>query len=907
MKSFALTIRPIAFLAVIFCLLLLGTQPLHAQQTVSFPNFSSTANLRVNGNAAVVTATLNDQNVRVLRLTPSADGQVGSAWYATSLSLKSGFTTTFTFRLSNPGGIGAADGIAFVIQNGSFQANGTSGSLAIGDPNFSGGGAIGFQDLTHSVAVEFDTFENAGPGPNNDISGNEVGIQSCGAAANTADHGFCNFGLVDPSSGGFDPPIILTDQNVHVAVITYTPSGLCELVVCPGHLTITLDGQQVLSSAFNLASLGLDPNQDAFVGFTAATGAGEEDQDILSWSFTSTQSQVTGAPISGDNLTQTITFNNNFEGLNGDQYILDYTNASATITANSNATPFITNQQITPADWSTFVRGTPFATTTCIPINGANGNCTAKKQVCTLSPGDTTPSGDKCPQSSDRNILLSARFDAPTITDPATVFGVVEGTDDWAGGVCGFVPGSPEGPFPCPQGGLVEFKGPGEYTGRRGGASTNSTYTWVVGVRPPSTAVTGFVNGAGWTKVASPSGTFTSNPATLLNPSNPSDPINNGMTVAPIDSITYGTNASSGGLPSTTLPVPNDVTIFNPNASSPGTPQSMGSSSFCPNTITPTTVANPFPQTVQVGPFADGSSNVLHYFTRDCAGTEELSFTSDKTNPAIPVWSTNFKAITINVDLTKPDISSGPALSPAPANNNGVPNSYLLNQAVTATYTCRDKLPSGGGLASGLATCNSTGVPGAPTSATFTKPVGTSASGSFNFTVAGPTDVAGNIGLPASAPYTVVDQPVNLDLFYLATPKVKPGTTLTYFIAALNLTQKNIAAGVTVTNMAPAGTTVVSAIFDKISCLGGICSIPKKGTACTIGAATPNGTPITCNIGSLAPLNTFTGTGILIVVKVPANAPLNSVLTDTATALSLNRDSDGRDNSITINTVVKNN
>jgi uncharacterized repeat protein (TIGR01451 family) len=254
------------------------------------------------------------------------------------------------------------------------------------------------------------------------------------------------------------------------------------------------------------------------------------------------------------------------------------------------------------------------------------------------------------------------------------------------------------------------------------------------------------------------------------------------------------------------------------------------------------------------------------------------------------------------VDLTKPFISSGPTLSPAPANNNGVPNSYLINQPVTASYTCMDPLPAGGGLASGLATCNSSPVAGAPSSATFpNQPVTTSAAGSFNYTVAAPTDVAGNVGLPASVPYTVVDQPVNLDLFYAAPYKVKPGATLTYFIAAVNLTQKNTASGVTITDIAPANTTVVSAVFEKISCSFFGCSIPNRGTLCPV-----SGNVITCNIGSLAPFNTFTGVGVIITVRVPAITPLNTVLTDTATATSLNRDIDGRDNSVTINTIVKN-
>jgi uncharacterized repeat protein (TIGR01451 family) len=193
-------------------------------------------------------------------------------------------------------------------------------------------------------------------------------------------------------------------------------------------------------------------------------------------------------------------------------------------------------------------------------------------------------------------------------------------------------------------------------------------------------------------------------------------------------------------------------------------------------------------------------------------------------------------------------------------------------------------------------------VPG-PFTASVNQPVATSSTGSFAFTVAGPKDVAGNIGNGSQPiPYTVVDQAVNLDLFYVAPSKVKPGSTLTYFIAAVNLAQKNVASGVTITDIAPPGTTVVSAVFDKISCSIFGCSIPNKGTLCPV-----SGNVITCSIGSLAPFNTFTGVGVIITVKVPAITPLNTVLSDTATATSLNRDTDGRDNSVTISTIVKNN
>jgi uncharacterized repeat protein (TIGR01451 family) len=876
MKSLQSTLRLVAPLVVVFCFLCADSQSLQAQQTFSFPDFSSHANLRINGNAAVAT------DAHVLRLTPAMTGQDGTAWYATSLSLKSGFTTTFTFRFTGAPAVpanccGAADGIAFVIQNGSFP-NLSNGSLAQ-DPSAAGGG-IGFQGLTHSLAVELDTFCNPQNSDtcigNNFSSANEVAILSCGSDANSASHALCGINLANVAT-----PI--ADGGMHTAVITYTPPGDC--TECLGTLAITLDSLPVLSTNFNLANLGLDPEQDAFVGFTAATGAGFENQDILSWSFNASQTGNTIDPGVPGSLIQTFHFGG-AEGSNQvDDYDFNYSIASQaeSLTVQPGTTPFITNLQITPADWPAFVNGTPFATTMCIPINGANGNCTAKRQVCTISPGDT-PTGDKCPQSTVRNILLSADFDAPAFPD-GTIFGATEATDDWPGGACTFPSGEAENGKSCPQNTLVSFTGPGQYTGRRGGASTNSTGVIYTNLIPPTTTVTGFVNSAGWTNSTSPTGFFTGNPPQL-----PASNTNN-MTDPPVASITYGVNnlpADQPTLHPTDLPITGDIVIPNP-AACPATLTNVQQPPFGPNQVT------------LLGPtFMDGTTHQLHYFTTDCSTTEELKFTKD---PTTHNWSTSFNSLTIKVDLTNPTVSSGPTLSPAPTTNNGVPNSYLINQPVTATYTCTDPPPSRGPLPpSGLATCNSFPVAGALPSATFSnQPVATSAAGSFNYTVAGPTDVAGNIGLSASVPYTVVDQPVNLDLFYLAPSKIKPGSNLTYFIAAVNLTQKNVASGVTITDIAPAGTTVVSAVFDKISCSFFGCSIPNRGTSCSVSINV-----ITCNIGSLAPFNTLTGVGVVIVVKVPAATPLNTVLSDTATATSLNRDSDGRDNSVRITTIVKN-
>ena len=100
-------------------------------------------------------------------------------------------------------------------------------------------------------------------------------------------------------------------------------------------------------------------------------------------------------------------------------------------------------------------------------------------------------------------------------------------------------------------------------------------------------------------------------------------------------------------------------------------------------------------------------------------------------------YTTNLFSAQIGVDSIPPTIT--PTLSPAPTTNNGVPNSYLINQLVTATYACTD-LPSAS--ASGVASC-------APGSTLDTSTVGTH---SFSVTA---TDVAGNTG-SATVSYTVV-------------------------------------------------------------------------------------------------------------------------------------------------------
>jgi len=213
----------------------------------------------------------------VLRLTPNATFTAGSAWYNTQQPVSGAFSTTFTFQLSGSTntGYGPADGFAFVIQNSALTALGPDGcGLGFGDS--STGCAPSTGGIPQSLAVEFDTFQNTDD-PNN----NHVAIQSCLTGPNSIDviGGPCKI-ADNPNLTSLPVPVTLADGNVHTVQITY--SGPATKL-----LDVILDGNDLFPDGvfFDMTTISLNSG-NAWVGFTAATGGGDDNQDILSWTFT---------------------------------------------------------------------------------------------------------------------------------------------------------------------------------------------------------------------------------------------------------------------------------------------------------------------------------------------------------------------------------------------------------------------------------------------------------------------------------------------------------------------------------------------------------------------------------------------------------------------------------------------
>jgi hypothetical protein len=230
----------------IACLVLLSRDP----SDVAF------AELRTAGSA----------NVRngILRITSSKQMQSGAAWRVNRVPVRDGFESDFVFRISDRKGLGpGADGFAFVIQN--------SGPTALAGRGASGGFAFGHNirdvnrpGIENSLAVFFDTFQN-------DIDPSDNSISIC----TNGSRGQMTWPppqlAINPN-----PPVYLKDGREHQVSIRYEPPML----------TVEVDGKPALRAPVDLARM-IGPDGMGYVGFTASTGEGSENHDILSWRFAS--------------------------------------------------------------------------------------------------------------------------------------------------------------------------------------------------------------------------------------------------------------------------------------------------------------------------------------------------------------------------------------------------------------------------------------------------------------------------------------------------------------------------------------------------------------------------------------------------------------------------------------------
>lgn len=254
-------LRRIAVL--IAALMVAGCNPGLAQ-TVSYASFSAASGLTLAGTAAI--AKTDDGSV--LRLTRATCCSAGSAFTAKAVPFvisADTFSTFFQFRLTNPGGLSAADGIVFVLR--------TTGSASLGQT----GGFEGYAGIGQSLGVKFDTFKNDG-----EINDNHVAIQTNGVVReefSQTPYGVqaCSepVGVTGCMANGhiWSVWIDYDGVNLHVGIADNSSVRPADLITAPLSLPTVL----------NYASA-------AYAGFTAGTGGGFENHDILNWRYENTYS-----------------------------------------------------------------------------------------------------------------------------------------------------------------------------------------------------------------------------------------------------------------------------------------------------------------------------------------------------------------------------------------------------------------------------------------------------------------------------------------------------------------------------------------------------------------------------------------------------------------------------------------
>lgn len=447
---------------------------------------------------------------------------------------------------------------------------------------------------------------------------------------------------------------------------------------------------------------------------------------------------VSGNPVTTDTSTQTFPFST-ADNLNV-QFLLDLSNAfnGNTIILIPGSTPSVADAAFDPTMWPSYVHGTSFSTSQCLVHNGelqTNGlpGCKLYTLTCQIGQGSNA-SGVQCPTSTSRNIVIQDIFDplsALSLPDIHTSiggvpqvfhqgFGFLEAAEGWLGGPCTFDPDADQF-FSCPENLLTLFTGPGivKPTGTPE-PGFNSDFISVGPVPEPRTDINlnGFENGK-WLNRHQLWIGFVTTPPSVPAP-------NNDFVPSPIYGVTYGVSLASE-LPSTEFPVPGDITLLDQNGCGKGVD------------------ADPFhPGQVKVTVPLDGQY-LIHYFSTDCAGTEELKFFQD----ASQSWQTTFYTAQLNVDTVPPKVILGPILNPPPTLIHGE-YGYCRHQVVTATYQCSD-------TRSGVQRCGEEFYPHPikyPNPVTFK--IDTNLVGQKMYTV-NVWDAATNQGAPESVAYSIID------------------------------------------------------------------------------------------------------------------------------------------------------
>jgi hypothetical protein len=763
----------------------------------------------------------------VLRLTSANMNQHGAAWYYQPQMISTGFTTAFQFRISNTNlclfCTFPADGMALVIQNdpagtAAIGYTGNGQNMAYGDNDVSTASGPG-NAITNSLAIELDTYQNTNF---SDPDGNHIAVQSCGPnnastlTPNSADHDYtCPDGnLAKIALQSLPAGLSLSDGNAHTITVNYLPPGNCTSGC--NNLSVYMDSTLILQATLNITTqLNLNGNGGAYIGFTAATGSHVENNDVLSWSFSS-------LPLAPITITQplqpTQTIFNYTPTLSA---VSDYSQSGLGSGAFTGVFQQGTVQTITDngpgSQFYNLVQNTPFQGTTCQHQDTGSGNyaCVITTDLCTTATS-STPSGANCPQTGMNSpINVSNTYNLDPSQKPIVAPGYIMGTDNALtcenqDNVCKNLTNI----FVSISGDTATSNG---HTN-----SFNSTLIPILGVVQPTTSPTTNPQlNQGWTNAPV---TLTLSSTDVVPSSNTNPPaslptvtsINYSVTGANLPSPPTGTITGQTG----SITIPNTaqgatvVTFYatdNAGTIESTTTNNNGAVSSASPTFT--IQVDTIPPTVSCTPPAPAwqSTDVSVPCTAsdNAGGSGLVGPSSFSVSTAVPAGTETNTASIAAVTVTdvsgntsapqgpfngfevdkKPPVISGPTISPS---------SPTYGQGITASYSCGD-------LGSGVALCGPSGSPAITPAVANTGTLSLTAPGSVgSHTITiNAQDAVGNQSTPSGVTYTVGQ----------ATPTITwptPGA-ITYG-TALSAAQLNATASVPGTFVySPAAGTVLNA------------------------------------------------------------------------------------------------
>nr|BAC57695.1 putative receptor-like protein kinase [Oryza sativa Japonica Group]BAC84741.1 putative receptor kinase Lecrk [Oryza sativa Japonica Group] len=271
------------------------------EESFVYSGFASTgaANLTLDGSAMVTTTGL-------LQLTDSMPNIQGHAFYPTPLRFKKqsngivqSFSVAFMFGIISPYSDASTDGMAFVVApNKGFpdaKAAQFLGLLNISSDN---------STSNHMFAVEIDTAQNT---ELDDIDGYHVGIDINSLHSKKSQH----IGFYNDQHGGLLKNLTLTGSNCKPVQVWVDYDGeTTQINVTLAPIKVTKPTRPLLSVPFNLSTVLTD---QAYIGFSAATGPLTSHYYVLGWSFAMNApappieiSRLPRLPCPGDNRLQKI-------------------------------------------------------------------------------------------------------------------------------------------------------------------------------------------------------------------------------------------------------------------------------------------------------------------------------------------------------------------------------------------------------------------------------------------------------------------------------------------------------------------------------------------------------------------------------------------------------------------------